>query len=188
MNANAAYETWMTPQLPDLKKYCYYLTGSKWDAEDLLQDTLLKSFVFFLQTEPYVEMKPFFFRIAKNLWIDDCRKRKRRGQAVSEAPNATYRDKDYAEIRGSLEWLADRLPSRSIEIWLLFNYFGYTMQEVADDLGCTVPAVKSVLFRTRELLRGRRELGMNRSVIRLEVERWTRAIMLDRPQAALSEG
>jgi len=187
MKSNAAYEAWLTPHLPDLAKYCRYLAGTKWDAEDLLQDTLLKSFVFYVQTEPYVEMKPFFYRIAKNLWIDACRKKNRRRLALREWSFEAHRDNDYAEVRGSIEWLAERFPSRSIEMWLLFNYFGYSMQEVADDMGCTMPAVKAVLFRTREMLRNRKALTGGRNVIRPAVERWSRAILQDRPQAVLSE-
>jgi len=70
------YEQLLAPHLDDLKRYCLFLTRSKWDGEDLLQDTLLKSLAFFLHTEPYLDIKPFLFRVAKNLWIDACRKKK----------------------------------------------------------------------------------------------------------------
>ena len=73
-------------------------------------------------------------------------------------------------------------------MWLLFRYFGFTMQEVGEAMSCTVSAVKSVLFRTRDLLRNRHRLTEGRNVIRLEVERWSNAIMSDRPQSILSDG
>jgi RNA polymerase sigma-70 factor (ECF subfamily) len=55
-------------------------------------------------------------------------------------------------------------------------------------MGSTIPTVKSVLFRTRELLRQRHELKINRNLIHYDVERWSRAIMLDRPQSIHSQG
>lgn len=182
------YEQLIAPHMDDLRKYCYYLTRSKWDAEDLFQDTLLKSLVFFLHTEPYLDVKPFLVRVARNLWIDDCRKRQRRRCMHTDMCNAYYSDNDYVEVRSAVEWLAERFPRRNIDTWLLFNYFGYSMQEIAEAMNCTISAVKSVLFRTREQLRDRNGLSDNRKVIRLDVERWSRAIMQDRPQGLLSKG
>ncbi|WP_239614488.1 RNA polymerase sigma factor [Cohnella mopanensis] len=182
------YERLVIPHLEDLRRYCYYLTKSKWDAEDLCQDTLLKSLIFFYHTEPYLDVKPFLIRVARNLWIDDCRKRKRRRLAIADLSKPHYTDNDYVEVRSAIEWLAERFPRRNIDMWLLFNYFGYTLQEIAKAMSCTISAVKSVLFRTRDQLRNRNAVMENRKVIVLDVERWSRAIMQDRPQGLLSEG
>lgn len=187
MEAIPAYERLVSPHLEDLRKYCMYLTKSKWDGEDLYQETLLRSLVFFSHTEPYVDVKPFLVRVARNLWIDQCRKQQRRRMLLAQPAKVTYNDNDYVEVRGIIEWLAERFPRRNIEMWLLFQHFGYTMQEIAEATACTLSAVKSVLFRTREMLRNRHRLSDRRGVIRLEVERWSRAIMFDRPQAILSE-
>jgi len=187
MDAASAYEAWLAPHWLELEKYCYYLAGSRWDAEDLLQETLLKALIYFVQTEPSVNMKAFVFRIARNLWIDECRKRQRKRAISQEMPEAVYADTDYAEIRGSLEWLAERFPRRNIEMWLLTRYFGYSNQEVAEAMGVTVPTVKSVLFRTRTMLRQRRELQTYRSSKRQEVERWSRAVIRELPRCLIGE-
>jgi RNA polymerase sigma-70 factor (ECF subfamily) len=179
------YEAFVTPHFDALRRYCFYLTKSKWEGEDLFQDTLLKSLLFFLHTEPYLDVKPFLLRVARNLWIDDCRKRQRRRSAQADIPKVYYTDNDYVEVRSAIEWLAERLPRRNIDMWLLFRYFGYTMQDIAEDMNCSAAAVKSVLFRTRELLRNRQTLSDSRKVIQLEVERWSMAVMLDEPQALL---
>ncbi len=154
----------------------------------MFQDTLLKSLVFFLHTEPYLDVKPFLVRVARNLWIDDCRKTNRRRRTLIDQPKLYYTDNDYVEVRNAIEWLAERFPRRNIEMWLLANYFGYSMLEIAVAMGCSVSAVKSILYRTRELLRNRDEMLESRKVIHLDVERWSRAIMQDRPQCILSEG
>ncbi|OXS60959.1 hypothetical protein B1A99_05355 [Cohnella sp. CIP 111063] len=187
MGAYSEYEIKVLPHLRDLQNYCRYLTKSKWDAEDLLQETLLKALVFFLHTEPYVDVKPFLIRVARNLWIDACRKRQRRRLfAERERASGVFEHSDYAEVRGTIEWLAERLPRRNIEIWLLFHYFGYSMQEIALATNVSVSAVKSLLHRTRETLRGDSEPSDRRKVVRPDVDRWSRAVMQMRPQAVLS--
>jgi RNA polymerase sigma-70 factor (ECF subfamily) len=188
MTVVPSYGDLVTPHLEDLRKYCLYLTRSRWDGEDLFQETLLKSLIFFTHTEPHLEVKPFLMRVAKNLWIDDCRKRQRRRLALIGPQRTFYSDSDYVEVRSLIEWLAERFPRRNIETWLLFEYFGYTMHEIAEATDSSLSAVKSILFRTRELIRNRNQLTGARKVIRLEVERWSRAVMQDRPQNILYEG
>ncbi len=182
------YEALVAPHLDDLRKYCFYLTKSKWDGEDLFQETLLKSLLFFTHTSPYLDVKPFLIRVARNLWIDECRKKQRRRTALIDQPIIYYTDNNYAEVRGAIEWLAERFPRRNIEMWLLFQYFGYTIQDIAENMNSSASAVKSVLFRTRDLLRNRHNLTEHRKVIHLDVERWSRAVMQDSSQGILSEG
>ncbi|WP_239614497.1 RNA polymerase sigma factor [Cohnella mopanensis] len=189
MDVNGVYDTWVTPHLVELKKYCFYLTRSQWEAEDLFQESLLKSLVFFVHTEPYLDVKLFLMRVAKNLWIDECRKKQRRSRlAIVEQSKTYYTDNDYVEVRSMIEWLSERFARRNIEIWLLFYYFGYSMQDIARDMGCTQSTVKSILFRTRALLRKRFELSVTRKVIPFDVERWSHAIMQDRPLMLLTRG
>ncbi|MCD9021806.1 RNA polymerase sigma factor [Cohnella silvisoli] len=188
MDVIPAYETLVAPHLDDLRLYCFYLTKSKWDGEDLFQETLLKSLLFFVHAEPFLHVKPFLMHVARNLWIDHIRKHQRRRHAQMSPQMTYYTDNDYVEVRSALEWLAERLPRRNIEMWLLFEYFGYSMQEVAGALNCSISAVKSALFRTRDLLRNRQTIATNRKVIHIDVERWSRAVMQDRPQCLLFEG
>jgi RNA polymerase sigma-70 factor (ECF subfamily) len=192
MSVTPFYETLAETHLDDLKKYCFFLTRSKWDGEDLFQEVLLKTMLHFLNAKPYENVKPFLIRVARNLWIDDFRMRQWRGRKMLlQHWPVYYSDPDYVEVRNLVEWMAERLPRRNIEMLLLSEYFGYTMQEIADTLGYTIPAVKSVLFRTRERLRrlkyGQETEGEDREVIGLDVERWLRAILQDRPQCIWME-
>ncbi|MDB4866862.1 MAG: polymerase sigma factor [Cohnella sp.] len=185
MSVTSSYESMVKPHLDDLRNYCFYLTRSKWDGEDLFQEALLKAMMYFLNTEPYHDVKPFLIRVARNLWIDDCRARQRRRHSHLQNLPLFYIDSNYAEVRSLIEWMADRLPRRNVETWLLSEYFGYSMQDIADTLKCTVPAVKSVMHRTRRLLRKWNQEedieADQRKIARLDVERWTRAILQDLP-------
>ncbi|MFC5470233.1 RNA polymerase sigma factor [Cohnella suwonensis] len=178
----------LQPHLDDLRKYCFYLAKSKWDGEDLCQETLVKTMQYFAKVEPLQNsVKPFLFRVARNLWIDQYRAYKKKGELVlfdADLANPTF-DADYGEIRSWAERFAETIPRRNIAIWLLCDYYGYSMQEIAVDMRCTVSIVKSVLFRTRKRIR---ELA-NRPVSRQAgqetgpfAERLSRAILTDNPQ------
>src|SRR5438876_8997319 len=63
------------PLRPDLHRYCRALTGSVWDAEDLVQDTLLRAFAKLGEVSLRVDNpKAYLFRIASNLWVDHFRR------------------------------------------------------------------------------------------------------------------
>ena len=63
------------PLRPELYRYCRALTGSAWDAEDLVQDTLLRAFAKLGEVPLRIESpKAYLFRVASNLWIDHCRR------------------------------------------------------------------------------------------------------------------
>ncbi|MBW7474706.1 RNA polymerase sigma factor [Paenibacillus oenotherae] len=176
------YEALITPHLSALHKYCSYLTQSKWDQEDLVQETLYKSYAYYLRNPLMKDAKSFLLCIARNTWIDQYRRvNNQRTSTVFWHEPATYIDSDYAEVISMLEWLSERLPERNIRMWLLAEYFDYSMQEIADEMNTTMPTVKSVLFRTRELLRGKKKYGRHK-VIQLNVERWCKAVMQERPQ------
>lgn len=182
------YEALILPHLSTLHKYCSYLTQSKWDEEDLVQDTLYKSYVYYLRNPYMKEAKSFLLCIARNTWIDQYRRKKsQQSSAALWHEPVTYVDSDYAEVISTLEWLSERLPERNIRMWLLAEYFDYSMQEIADDMNTTMPTVKSVLFRTRDLLRGNRK-PRRQQVIQLNVEKWCKAVMRERPQDLLRSG
>jgi len=178
------FEALVTPHLPDLRSYCYYLTKSKWDAEDLYQEALLKSFVYFTDRKQYVITKMFLLRAAKLLWIDRYRRAKRRDR-IERRPEAVF-DADYIEIRGLIEWVAERVSAEQMEIWLLAEFFGYSMQDIADRRRTSVSAVKSALHRMKQNIRNGRASpqppaargGGNAST----VERWVLAVLRDEPR------
>lgn len=62
------------PLRPESFRYCHSLTGSVWDGEDLVQDTLMRAFARLSKaTQPIQNVRAYLFRIASNLWIDKYR-------------------------------------------------------------------------------------------------------------------
>ncbi|MEM1198081.1 MAG: RNA polymerase sigma factor, partial [Pseudomonadota bacterium] len=88
-DAQAAREQWfryldaVEPVRADLHTYCQHLTRTIWDAEDLVQDTLLKGFAMTARGDlhgvdgPVRNVKAYLFRVASNHWIDQQRKARR---------------------------------------------------------------------------------------------------------------
>lgn len=183
MNAESSYECRLGPYLDDIQRYCFFLTRSKWDGEDLFQETILRAIAYCGQTAQYQDNKPFLMRVAKNLWIDKCRTLRRRQYSKTRYFPTSYSDTDYAEIRGIVEWLSERLPIRNMRMWLLSEYFGYTMKEIALATHCSLSAVKSSLHRTRSKLciLPNQEAIKKRRISQPEIEYWTKAIMCDLP-------
>jgi DNA-directed RNA polymerase specialized sigma24 family protein len=56
-----------------LKKYCYFLTQSKWDGDDIAQEAMVKALTYYSQEK----ITPALLnKIAHNYWMDTLRKRK----------------------------------------------------------------------------------------------------------------
>ncbi|REK77682.1 RNA polymerase sigma factor [Paenibacillus paeoniae] len=151
--SSSHFESLVQSHLPELRRYCRYLSGSQWDGEDLYQETLVKSFSYYSRKGEIKEVKPFLYRVAKNRWHDEFRRGGRGRQVLDTTEAGTVADVDYAEVQGWMEWVARCMPLRQMIVWLLADYFGYTMKEIASGLRTTMSAVRSVLFRARLRLR-----------------------------------
>ena len=181
MPSSQRYEMLVKPYLPELRKYCRYLSSSVWDGDDLYQETLFKTYRYYVQKGDLQDARPFMLKVARNAWVDDYRKRGRKKAdllhqaTVSPAP-------DYFEVRCWIEWLAVRMSERHMAVWLLSDYFGNTMNEIANGLRITVSAVRSVLFRARSSLRAclRGKAAANKATANL-IDRWVGCIVYDNP-------
>jgi RNA polymerase sigma-70 factor (ECF subfamily) len=68
----------IAPLRPALHGYCRRLTRNLWDAEDLVQDTLLRAFGHLgLINHPIRNPRAYLLRTATNVWIDELRRRER---------------------------------------------------------------------------------------------------------------
>ena len=65
------------PYRQTLWQYCRAMTGSPWDAEDLVQETLIKTYAVLPKLYQPLYPKALLFRIATNTWINQCRKNQR---------------------------------------------------------------------------------------------------------------
>lgn len=149
------------PHRSDLWRYCLYLTGSAWDAEDLVQETLLKAFARLSTTFQPLAVKPYLFRIASNTWIDSKRRAGGQDQALDDdiAAEEQHVEADPIATRAAIERIVAVLPPRQRVVCLLADVFDVRVPEIAGILGITSGAAKAMLNRARAALKGRETLS-----------------------------
>jgi RNA polymerase sigma-70 factor (ECF subfamily) len=142
------------PLRPQLHAYCRRLTRNLWDAEDLVQESLLKAFGLLGHIEnPIRNPRAYLLRIATNVWIDTLRRREReRALGPGDPPTETVPADTGAKVHSAGAVLFHRLPPRERAALVLKDVFDMSLEETADVLETTVGAVKSALHRGRARL------------------------------------
>ncbi len=150
----------------------YQVTGNREDALDVTQEVLLKAYEKISMWEPRGSFVPWLLRLAVNRSIDYLRKRKRttheslnEGIAkVSEdeihhipSPSNPLELSRAKEIDEKIRKALEKLSKTQQTVFILRHYQGYSLNEIAEHLGCTVGSVKVHLFRALQKLRT--ELG-----------------------------
>jgi RNA polymerase sigma-70 factor (ECF subfamily) len=135
---------------PELYRFCRNLTRSPWDAEDLVQDTLARTFAMLASQygQEIEHPRTWMFRVASNLWIDRVRRaREVLGLPLDElAGGAAHDPRAAREAAGTL--IAKLAPQERVAV-VLKDAFDLSLDEVAAMLGTTTNAVKAALHRGR---------------------------------------
>ncbi|MDP9400966.1 MAG: sigma-70 family RNA polymerase sigma factor, partial [Actinomycetota bacterium] len=129
------------------------LGGSRQDAEDIVQDVFLRACGALGADERPVTLRAWLYRVAHNRCIDQLRRPAPAPAEAVDTPGAHADDAmAEAERREDLRQLvADlrRLPAQQRSALLMRELEGLPYADLADALGTTVPAVKSLLVRAR---------------------------------------
>jgi RNA polymerase sigma-70 factor (ECF subfamily) len=146
------------PIRPKLHAYCLRLTGSVFDAEDLVQNALLKGYAAIARaefpSERVLDMRAYFCRIATNDWIDQWRRRARDAQML---PASAEEPAQEIVSRAAAAALFDRTTAQERAAIVLKDVFDFPLEDIADLLATSVGAVKSALHKGREKLEEKRD-------------------------------
>ncbi|MEO7223908.1 MAG: sigma-70 family RNA polymerase sigma factor, partial [Devosia sp.] len=140
---------------PRLHRFCARMLGSAIDGEDVAQDAVLKALEAFPRQSGILNIEAWLFRIARNTALDFLRRRSRE-HLVSVEDDADFADPFMDTERGlqaaaSLRQFMRLAPAQRASV-ILMDVIGYSLEEVAEILETTVPAVKASLHRGRERL------------------------------------
>ncbi|MFC3015833.1 sigma-70 family RNA polymerase sigma factor [Virgibacillus litoralis] len=129
--------------------YCHYLTKNKWDAEDLVQETLFKAINHYGQHKDL--NAALLKKMAFNLWMDLLQKRNREiiGFTFEETDETNEYKDDMMDL---VEELISKLTPKQSVIVALKDVFRYQIMEIAEMFDMTETAVKAVLNRARKRL------------------------------------
>jgi len=137
---------------PELHRYCTRMTGSIFDGEDVVQDTLAKACFALAGMEEPPPLRPWLFRIAHNTAMDFLRRYEHQHvNPVAEVPEPTgdqARAPDPALVEAALAVFVN-LPPVQRSALALKDVLGLSLEETASAMGTTVGAVKAALVRAR---------------------------------------
>jgi RNA polymerase sigma-70 factor, ECF subfamily len=158
----------------ELTGYCYRMLGSAFDAEDAVQETMLRAWRSLERFEGRSALKSWLYRIATNVCFDALAGRERRARPVdlgpakeplfenlAELPEATWltplpTPEEEAEQRESLRLAfvaaLQHLPPKQRATLILCEVLKWQASEAAELLETSVASVNSALQRARATL------------------------------------
>lgn len=163
-----AFNDEILPHLDSLYNFALRLTTDQSDAEDLVQDTIVKAFRFFDSYEKGTNAKAWLFRILKNSFINNYRKNLKKPQSVDYDEVSSYYETVRAERTDTTDLesimfrnLMDdnfskalaKLPEDFRTVVLLCDVDGFTYEEISNMLDVPIGTIRSRLHRGRNLLK-----------------------------------
>src|SRR5688572_12636793 len=165
-----------------LTGHCYRMLGSPMDAEDAVQETMVRAWQSLDRFQGRSSVRTWLYRIATNVCLDALSSRSRRARPIEEGPVGTIEDE--LETRPRTHWLepipdaealpADsdpyelaalrqsirlafvaalqHLPPRQRAALILTEVLGWSAAEVAECLDTSAAAINSALQRARATL------------------------------------
>ncbi|MFK7752411.1 MAG: RNA polymerase sigma factor [Sedimentitalea sp.] len=154
------FKTEMIGLLPRLRRFAISLTRSGPDADDLLQDACANALQKWEQYDPAQPFDRWMFRVVRNLWVSEVRKRKvRMGQGQVPAEEATeLRVEHTADETIAAKQVCEKvedLPEGLSQPLMLVCAEGYSYREASELLGIPIGTVMSRIHRARKLLMSR---------------------------------
>ncbi|MHB8814080.1 MAG: sigma-70 family RNA polymerase sigma factor [Steroidobacteraceae bacterium] len=142
---------------PELHRYCARMTGSIADGEDVVQDTLARAYYELSALKQVPALRAWLFRIAHNRALDFLRRYERRmSQPLEEARQIPDEANGAADEPVLREQAMLTAISRFLELApaprscvVLKDVLGHSLEDIAQLLGLSVPAVKAALHRGR---------------------------------------
>ena len=146
--------------LPRLRRFARTLTRSESEADDLVQDACLRALDKADTWDPAQPLDRWVFRIARNHWFSELRKRTvRMGAGQVPAEEATeLRTEETGEtdvIASQLRGTIRGMPKDLASVLLVVSVEGYSYAEAAELLDIPTGTVMSRVHRARKFLSAR---------------------------------
>ena len=142
--------------LPALRAYARALCKSAQNADDLVQDTLLRGIEKADLYTPGTNMRAWLFTIMRNIFFNNCKKEARERTGASDCASLV------PQVKPSQEWhmsamelraaLSD-MPAHYREAIILVGALGESYIDAAQIMNCDIGTIKSRVNRARTMLR-----------------------------------
>ena len=162
------FEEEFFPHIDALKTFAFHLAYDDDDANDLVQETYLKAFRFIDKYDQGTNAKAWLFKILKNAYINEYRKKIKRPTKVDFEDIVSYHDSEESVLPGYLDLRAElfdnmmgdevtlavnALPVDFRTVLLLSDVEGFTYEEISKIVEVPIGTVRSRLFRARNMLK-----------------------------------
>jgi RNA polymerase sigma-70 factor, ECF subfamily len=180
----------------ELTGYCSRMLGSHVEAEDAVQETLIRAWRGFDRFEGRAALRTWLYGIATNVCFDHLRSGRRRAHPIDLGPGSSadallgptrpapatgataLEATDPADVaisreeaRAAFAAAVRRLPPRQRAVLFLRDVLRWRAREVGDLFGVTVPSVNSALQRARATLAARKVDDTDRTASLDEADR-----------------
>lgn len=129
--------------------------ATKEDAEDIVQNTFYKVYTL-LDDLKESTLRPWFFRVALNEYIDLKRKKEQQNIYLTEKiySKLQYTDYEFDAIlnKNEIFYLLRDIKKEYKEVFFLKYYYDFSYEEIAAMLDVKVNSVKQKLYRPRNLI------------------------------------
>jgi RNA polymerase sigma-70 factor, ECF subfamily len=163
--AGAGTDILGTEHIHGLYSYAVVLTHNHADAEDLVQETYIRAIPAMCRLRPDSNIKAWLFKILRNIWFNQLRKRRSDPPLVQSDMEGSPIDRLVNPGKDSYEIYSGEAEARRVraaieqlslefrEVILLREFEELSYQEIASLLGCPPGTVMSRLARARSKLR-----------------------------------
>lgn len=147
----------------------YRFMGNPEDASDLTQEAFVRAFRAISRFRGEASFKTWIYHIVANVCRDELRKRKKQAVVSLDAPIVTddgyiaREQEDWSlapervyesiELQETIQELLNQLIPEYRQVLVLRELQGFTYEEIANILGCSLGTVKSRINRARKALR-----------------------------------
>jgi len=141
--------------IPALRAFAWSLSHNASDADDLVQDTLIKAWTNRDKFEMGTNLRAWLFTILRNTYYTNVVRRRREVRDEDGLHAATLTSpasQDWSVAVGALEAALKRLPVEHREALILVGGAGLTYEEAAEICGCALGTIKSRVNRARARL------------------------------------
>ena len=141
--------------IPALRAFAWSLCHNASDADDLVQDTLIKAWTNREKFEAGTNLRAWLFTILRNTYYTSMARRRREvadEDGKHAASLSTAPTKDWSVAMRALQAALRRLPDEHREALILVGAAGLTYEEAAEICGCALGTIKSRVNRARARL------------------------------------